>query len=187
MTNQPEFKSTSEAWQKYFGETAAVGLDHPNAQRFWEEINNQCLAEDAAKAIPSPLPVSEWNIFDCGVAEDENLQIEKHGEMPYVFIDFARHENLPTEYFDCSLERAFEALADSSYDLAISKEGTPVVHWQTDFYDAASPDNCRTEYYTETLLTWLKDQFLYDYEKTARDILKYYSTQPDFQNYLSNF
>jgi len=129
--------------------------------------------------IPAPLPVADWEIVDAGVNED-NLSGQ------YVFIDFARHLCLPTEYFDCSLERAFEALADSSYNLAISKDGIPVVHWQTDYFDQAEPENIRTEYHTETLLTWLKEQFLTDYEKTARDILKYYSAQDNFSNYLSN-
>lgn len=129
--------------------------------------------------IPSPLPVSEWLIVDAGVNEDTLSSV-------YVFIGFARHVTLPTEYFDCSLERAFEALADSTYTLAISKDGIPVVHWQNDYFDMAEPENIRTEYCTETLLTWLKEQFLYDYEKTALDILKYYSAQDNFNNYLSN-
>ena len=38
--------STSELFEKHFGDTAAVGIFHPNSKSFFEELNQVCLKED---------------------------------------------------------------------------------------------------------------------------------------------
>lgn len=41
--------STHDLFQKYFGNTAAVNMKHPNMESFFEELNAECLAEDKQK------------------------------------------------------------------------------------------------------------------------------------------
>ncbi len=38
--------TTSQLFEKHFGETAAVGLFHPNIENFFEELNEVCKKED---------------------------------------------------------------------------------------------------------------------------------------------
>lgn len=47
--------STTELFKKHFPEVyggAGVGLLHPNIEAFFEELNEECLKEDAQKANP---------------------------------------------------------------------------------------------------------------------------------------
>ena len=41
--------STSKLFEKHFGNTASVDLKHPNIESFFEELNDECLAEDKNK------------------------------------------------------------------------------------------------------------------------------------------
>ena len=42
--------STSELFTKHFGDTVAVGLKHPNIEAFFEDLNRECVREDAGNA-----------------------------------------------------------------------------------------------------------------------------------------
>jgi uncharacterized protein YaaQ len=44
-----ELPTTSEIFKKHFGETCAVGLNHPNIENFFEELNEVCKKEDELK------------------------------------------------------------------------------------------------------------------------------------------
>lgn len=41
--------STSELFQKHFGQTCAVDMKHPSIENFFEELNQICINEDNQK------------------------------------------------------------------------------------------------------------------------------------------
>lgn len=43
--------TTSELFKKHFNDMGIAGLQHPNAESFWEELNQVCLIEDSLKQI----------------------------------------------------------------------------------------------------------------------------------------
>lgn len=50
--------STHDLFQKYFGNTTAVNMKHPNMENFFEELNAECLAEDKQKNCNIPVVVN---------------------------------------------------------------------------------------------------------------------------------
>ena len=41
--------STTKLFQKHFGNTPVVGLNHPNVEAFFDEMNQECIEEDKQK------------------------------------------------------------------------------------------------------------------------------------------
>lgn len=50
--------STTELFNKHFGNVAAVDMKHQNMESFFEELNAECLQEDKQKtALSHMLPI----------------------------------------------------------------------------------------------------------------------------------
>lgn len=47
---------TQAIWNKHFGESPAVGLDHPKIEQFFEELAEDCIAESSIKYKRRMLP-----------------------------------------------------------------------------------------------------------------------------------
>jgi len=41
--------NTHELFQKYFGNTTSVNTNHPNMEKFFQELNDECVKEDRKK------------------------------------------------------------------------------------------------------------------------------------------
>ena len=58
--------TTKEIWQKHFGDTPSVGLDHQNIESFFSEVNEACINEDENKIsqryLMHVLTSSTWHV-----------------------------------------------------------------------------------------------------------------------------
>ena len=67
---KPKYKTTRDAWQASFGDSAAVGLSHPELEIFFEEINKQCIAEDNEQEDAAPSYSESWEQYQRFKEED---------------------------------------------------------------------------------------------------------------------
>lgn len=57
--------STTELFNKHFGNVAAVDMKHQNMESFFEELNAECLQEDKQKNCIIPHVTNSKNLPHC--------------------------------------------------------------------------------------------------------------------------